>query len=142
MCFICWVKHISNNNFSGTLKPIAEFEALLKVLNKDQIMHFEAKHVVPSENIFLRTLDVDTSGNLIKFNYECNKNIETAKIIWEIITEIASIFKPNSTKTVYDGKGIIIFLQNYACLSKIESYYQSNKSLLNETIDTKILVKT
>jgi len=120
------------------------------------MLHYESKHVVPSDHLLIRTVDVDTESNYLKFNHESNKNPKSVIAVWNIVKEISKfmiIKNINDGKEVNnikegivikvvkegnEGKGIIIFLQSYSRLNQIETYYKNNKTIIKESIDQNV----
>ena len=112
----------------GTLKPYEEFRLLFDFLSPSQYTFYEAPHVISENNILSRVVcNFHESNNPLVFSYN-NLNLDYDKYLQGILDYV--IFINNilleDTKTS-KSKGILVFLQSYDMLSRLNSYVDKIK---------------
>jgi chromosome transmission fidelity protein 1 len=117
----------------GTMRPLEEFNLLLKVLDKSQIEYFEGSHVVDKSNIFFSNLTCDLKKfEKLIFNHENfskNESFMLEQILSIINFQVEEISKQVWTSKEHQGKGIVIFLHTYSIIEKIKNLNEKNKIL-------------
>lgn len=127
----------------GTMRPLEEFNLLLKVLDKNQIEYFEGNHVVDKSNIFFSNITCD----LIKFeklifnheNFSKNESYMLEQILRIINYQVEEIFKKVFLTKENQGKGIVVFLHTYSIIEKIKNFNEKNKIIITEKENIEML---
>jgi len=115
----------------GTMRPIDEFEFLLRILKKENITYFEGKHVVDKGNIFIGNFLQDVITNKlgkIVLNYD-QINRRTDDYIYFILATVREHFEVISK--IKESRGMVVFISNYDLVEKIKKFNEKFQILVN-----------
>jgi chromosome transmission fidelity protein 1 len=97
-------------------------------LKKEEILYFEANHIINKENVLVKIMkkDLGTMKDSLKFNFESFKN--NSECNYRQILFIIEYFFDKVPG------GIVVFLQNYEILSKLKNFLQEKSKLAKESL--------
>lgn len=142
----------------GTMKPLEQFKLLLKDFNEDEVLYYEADHVIPKDNILCRIIsknefsnnNYDYSNNLY-FSHSNMKNYGEwlKQSVFNYLAFIISAIRScnNMSNIQYKGKGgnkdrnlnkgILVFVSSYDILNNFNEYYDKTIKSKNTNNDDK-----